>query len=133
MMRTIISNGLVWGTMLTCGWMAAPLLAADGGPGVLPPPADKKGVTFEQDIKVILQKSCVGCHGPRKQEDKIRLDSLSAALQSGKIKAGQSAQSKLVHVTARLQKPHMPPKGKGDPLTAEQVGLIRAWIDQGAK
>ena len=28
----------------------------------------------------------------------------------------------------------MPPKGKGvDPLTKEQQGLVRAWIDQGAK
>jgi hypothetical protein len=27
----------------------------------------------------------------------------------------------------------MPPIDKGKPLTAEQVGLVRAWIDQGAK
>jgi hypothetical protein len=27
----------------------------------------------------------------------------------------------------------MPPDGEGQPLTAEQVGLLRAWIDQGAK
>jgi hypothetical protein len=27
----------------------------------------------------------------------------------------------------------MPPDGKGEPLTKEQVGLVRAWIDQGAK
>ena len=26
----------------------------------------------------------------------------------------------------------MPPEGRGDPLTKEQVGLLRAWIDQGA-
>jgi hypothetical protein len=26
----------------------------------------------------------------------------------------------------------MPPVGKGDPLTPRQVGLLRAWIDQGA-
>jgi hypothetical protein len=27
----------------------------------------------------------------------------------------------------------MPPEGKGDPLTQEQVALVRAWIEQGAK
>ena len=27
----------------------------------------------------------------------------------------------------------MPPPGKGEPLTAEQVGKLRAWIDQGVK
>jgi len=26
----------------------------------------------------------------------------------------------------------MPPTGKGDPLTPQQISLLRAWIDQGA-
>ena len=34
----------------------------------LPPAVDKKGVTFEKDIKPIFQKSCVKCHGPEKQK-----------------------------------------------------------------
>jgi len=27
----------------------------------------------------------------------------------------------------------MPPEGKGDPLTKEEIGLVRAWIEQGMK
>jgi hypothetical protein len=47
---------------------------------------------------------------------------------------GNSAKSPLVHTIARLDPDSaMPPDGKGDPLTKEQIGIVRAWIDQGAK
>ena len=105
----------------------------------LPPPLDKKGLSYEKDIKPIFEKSCFKCHGPEKQKAKLRLDSLEAALkgsENGKvIDSGKSAKSVLVHNIARIgdEDDWMPPEGKGDPLTKEQIGLIRAWIDQGAK
>ena len=40
---------------------------------------------------------------------------------------------RLVRAAARVAKEPMPPEGKGVPLTAAEVGLLRAWIDQGAK
>jgi mono/diheme cytochrome c family protein len=108
----------------------------------LPPPADKKGVTFAADIKPIFDKSCVSCHGPEKSKGKLRLDSLEAALKGGEdgkvIEPGNSAGSLAVHNVAHIGDPDdymPPPKNKGNipPLTPEQIGLIRAWIDQGAK
>lgn len=105
----------------------------------LPPASDKKGVTYATDIKPIFQKSCFKCHGPDKQKAKLRLDSLAAALkgsENGKvIETGNSAKSTLIHNIARIgdEDDWMPPVDKGDPLTKDQVGLIRAWIDQGAK
>jgi len=46
---------------------------------------------------------------------------------------GQSAKSPLIHYVTRLvEDMEMPPAGKGEPLTPEQIGLLRAWIDQGA-
>ncbi len=104
----------------------------------LPPASDKKGVAYEKDIKPIFEKSCFKCHGPEKQKGKLRLDSLAAALKGGEngpdVVPGQSAKSPLVHNVARLiEDDAMPPEGKGDPLTKDQIGLIRAWIDQGAK
>ena len=42
----------------------------------LPPASDKKGVTYDKDIKPIFEKSCFKCHGPEKQKAKLRLDSL---------------------------------------------------------
>lgn len=104
----------------------------------LPPAAKKDGVTFAKDIKPIFEKSCVKCHGAEKQKGKLRLDSLEATLKGGEdgeiLKKGKSAESDLVLSIARLDEDSaMPPEGKADPLTKEQVGLVRAWIDQGAK
>ncbi len=105
----------------------------------LPPASSKAGVAYATDIKPIFQKSCFKCHGSEKQKAKLRLDSLEATLkgsENGKIlEAGKSASSKIVHNVARVgeEDDWMPPVDKGDPLTKDQVGLIRAWIDQGAK
>ena len=104
----------------------------------IPPASKKTGLTFDKDIKPIFEKSCFECHGDKKQTAKLRLDSLAATLKGGEngkaVVVGKSADSSLVKSVARLvEDDAMPPEGKGKPLTAEQIGLIRAWIDQGAK
>jgi mono/diheme cytochrome c family protein len=125
--------------ILIAAGMTAGAMAADKvDTSKLPPAAKKDGVTFATDIKPIFEKSCVKCHGPEKQKGKIRVDSLEATLKGGEdgaiLTKGKSAESTLVHSVARLvEDDAMPPEGKGDPLTNEQIGLIRAWIDQGAK
>jgi len=108
----------------------------------LPPAADKKDVTYAADIKPIFDKACIDCHGPQKAKAKLRLDSLQAVLKGGEdgkvIEPGDSAGSVLIHNVAHLGDPDdymPPPKNKAGipPLTTAQIGLIRAWIDQGAK
>ena len=108
----------------------------------LPPPSDQKGLTYEQNIKPVFDKSCVKCHGSEKPKAKLRLDSLAGVLKGGEdgkvVEPGHSARSLLVLNVARLgdEDNWMPPpdnKAKIPPLTNEQIGLIRAWIDQGAK
>ncbi len=112
--------------------------AADVDISKLPPASDKKGVTYAQDIKPIFENVCFKCHGAEKQKGQLRLDSLKTALKGGEngavVLPGKSEKSRLVHNVARLDEDSaMPPEGKADPLTKEQVALIRAWIDQGAK
>jgi mono/diheme cytochrome c family protein len=124
--------------LLTAISAAVSLSAADVDVSKLPPAATKTGLTFDKDIKPIFEKSCVKCHGAEKQKGKLRLDTLEASLKGGEngesIVKGNSAKSPLVHTIARLDPDSaMPPDGKGDPLTKEQIGLVRAWIDQGAK
>ncbi|HWD93438.1 MAG TPA: c-type cytochrome domain-containing protein [Verrucomicrobiae bacterium] len=107
----------------------------------LPPPSDKKDVTFERDIKPLFEKSCVDCHGAEKPKGKLRLDTLAATLKGGVdgkvLEPGKSADSFLVANIAFLgnDDDFMPPRKdtKYPRLTAEEVGLVRAWIDQGAK
>jgi hypothetical protein len=100
----------------------------------LPVPAQRK-VDFAADIAPVFQSRCYGCHGPKMQMSSLRLDRGTDALQGGQsgpvIKPGHSADSSLVlRVAGAKGFGQMPPAGP--PLTGEQIGLIRAWIDQGA-
>ncbi|MDB6025127.1 MAG: Protein of unknown function (DUF1553)/Protein of unknown function (DUF1549)/Planctomycete, partial [Verrucomicrobiales bacterium] len=100
------------------------------------PPAATRPVDFEKDIKPIFAASCLQCHGPEKQKGGFRLDLKTAALKGGDdyapaIMAGKSAQSPLIHLVSGMVPDLLMPQ-KGDPLTSEQIGLLRAWIDQGA-
>lgn len=177
--------------LLAAGVAGLPALAADLDLSKLPPPADKKGVTYAADIQPILKGTCFGCHGPERQRGGLRLDSLEAVLKGGEdgkvIVPGKSEKSDLVIAVARLdpEKAMPPTRGPGrgpggfggprggtnspsgpppggpppggfgaggppgggpggpggrgpqgpppKPLIPEQVSLIRAWIDQGAK
>jgi hypothetical protein len=110
----------------------------------LPPVSSKTGVTYDTDIKPIFEKSCFPCHNAKNPKPKggLRLDSLAAVLKGGEdgpaIVVGNSAKSALVANVAHLgdEDDYMPPpknRAHLGPLTSEQIGLIRAWIDQGAK
>ena len=100
----------------------------------LPPPA-KQVVDFATDIKPLFQQYCYHCHGPGEDQGGLSLATRNQALMGGDsgsvILPGRSSQSALVlHVAALDETRVMPPEGER--LTAEQVGLLRAWIDQGA-
>lgn len=115
-----------------CGLTAAPAVV---DVSKLPPAANRP-VDFVKEIRPILEKSCQSCHGAEKQKSSYRLDSKSGALKGGEtyspaIKPGDSAGSPLIHLVAGLVPDERMP-AKGDPLTPEQIGLLRAWIDQGA-
>src|SRR5262249_46937397 len=121
--------------LLTAALLAPPSVAVAADAPSLPPPIART-VDYVADVQPILAKSCYSCHGPDKQRGGLRLDLKAAALQGGDtgpvILTGKSADSLLIRYVAGLDsKLRMPPKG--DPLSAEQVAVLRAWIDQGAK
>jgi hypothetical protein len=123
--------------------LSLPAFAKDVDTSKLPPPSSQKDVTYATNIKPIFDQSCVKCHSdPIKPKGKLRLDSLEAILKGGVdgkvIQPGNSAKSMLVINVAHLgdEDDYMPPpknKAHIEPLTSDQIGLIRAWIDQGAK
>ena len=127
-------------TVIALGLSLAVASAADKkvDTSKLPPASSQKDVTYVKDIKPMFEQSCFKCHGAEKQKGKLRLDSLEAVLKGGEdgkiLKPGDSANSDIVHAIARLDDDSaMPPADKGKPLTKDQIGLVRAWIDQGAK
>jgi uncharacterized membrane protein len=108
---------------------------ADLGDASKLPPAAKKTVDFDKDIKPIFEKSCVKCHSGEKPKGKYSMETKEGIMKEA-VK-GDSAKSELVHLAADLVvDSEMPPLDKRDKypaLTKDQIGLIRAWIDQGAK
>ena len=100
-------------------------------------------MTYATDIKPIFDQSCVKCHSGDKPKARLKLDSLEAALKGSKdgkvVTAGDGANSFIVKSVAHVTSDKdtwMPPahnRAKIGPLTPDQIGLIRAWIDQGAK
>jgi mono/diheme cytochrome c family protein len=102
------------------------------------PPADSsssKKVDFAKEIQPIFEKSCYSCHGEKLQMAGLRLDSKKLALaggQSGKvIHPGKASESSLYKRVAGIGDQARMPMG-GKPLEPAQIGLIQAWIDQGA-
>jgi mono/diheme cytochrome c family protein len=99
-------------------------------------PAASRRVDFNRDVRPLLVKHCLACHGPTKQKGGLRLDQKAAALLGGDggpvIVAGNGGESLIVQLTAGQEEDRiMPPKGQR--LTAEEVGTLKAWIDQGAE
>jgi mono/diheme cytochrome c family protein len=112
---------------------------ADSGAGAEPAAQANQDVTYAQAIKPIFDKNCIKCHGKDKQKAGLRLDSREAAIQGSDdgpvFEIGKSAESVLVTNISRTgsEDDWMPPVDRGEPLTRDQIALIRAWIDQGAK
>ena len=101
------------------------------------PPAATRPVDFAREVQPLFARHCYSCHGPEKQKGQLRLDRKADALKGGDSHApdilpGKSAESPLIRFVAGVDKDMvMPPKGER--LSAEQISLLRAWIDQGAK
>src|SRR5690606_19702211 len=99
-------------------------------------PAEAGGADdYEARIKPLLKERCYACHGALKRQAGLRLDTVGAMLKGGDsgpaVEPGDSEFSPLVE---RLCEPEpslrMPPEG--EPLSEEQIGMIRSWIDAGA-
>jgi hypothetical protein len=91
---------------------------------------------FVRDVKPILNKHCISCHGPEKQRASLRTDTARALLEGGSsgpaVVAGKPAESLLFQaVTAAEGVKVMPPKEPR--LSAEEVAVLRKWIETGAK
>ena len=118
-------------TLLCLLLITIPVLCAegDGSSSTIPP------VDFARDIRPLFEQRCTSCHGPDKQKSGFRLDVRRSALKGGDlgqaIMSGKGEESPLVRYIAGLEEGLlMPPEG--DPLTSEEISLVRRWIDEGA-
>jgi ankyrin repeat protein len=115
--------------------------AAAPPPPPVPMPKPVRKVDFARQVKPLLERSCAGCHGGTKPRGGFRVDGRDALLQGGASGApavvpGHSERSPLIdYVSGKVPESEMPPRavrGRFPALTADEITLLRAWIDEGA-
>jgi len=112
----------------------ASVYAQGSGQKAPPKKAKADAVNYYQDIEPILNANCVSCHQATMAAGGLRVDAPENLLQggaSGKAVVPGKADLSLLYTRLTLTTDkRMPPAGT---LTEEQLALIRAWINLGAK
>ena len=98
-------------------------------------------VDFNTQIKSILSNKCIACHGPDEEhrEAGLRLDTFDGATEDlggyAALIPGDADDSEMIFRMGLDSDDEeiMPPKGKGDPLTEEEIELFSKWINQGGE
>src|SRR5262245_51928182 len=106
------------------------LIGVAGTQAAEPKPA---AIDYQRDIQPILASTCYACHSEVKIRGGLRVDSLEAILKGGShgpaVVPGKGAESLLVKKSDESD----PTPHKGRVLTAGQISLLKAWIDQGVR
>jgi mono/diheme cytochrome c family protein len=94
-------------------------------------------VDFDRDIRPIFRASCLKCHGAEgKPKGQLRLDVRAAAFRGGAggkvILPGRAKESLLYKLLVDPDDDARMPQ-KAPRLAAEQIDLVRRWIDEGAE
>ena len=112
----------------------ASLGAQESGEKAAPKKAKTDAVNYYRDIEPILKENCASCHQAAMAAGGLSVDAPENVLQggaSGPAVIPKKAQRSLLYtrLTDTTAK-RMPPAGT---LTEEQLAMIRAWINLGAK
>ncbi|MCH8922719.1 MAG: hypothetical protein IIA67_06170, partial [Planctomycetes bacterium] len=96
-------------------------------------------VDFEKDVLPIFRKNCLACHNSSEAESDLVMETPQTILKGGgegpSVVAGKSTGSLLLKMASHQMEPFMPPEDNdvgAKPLTPEQLGIIKKWIDEGA-
>jgi WD40 repeat protein len=96
----------------------------------------KEPVLYDRDIEPILANKCQFCHSGAVTEGKLDMGSYETLVRGGKrgpaLVPGKPAASLLIRLAGKTERPAMPPKNE-EPLTPEELALLKLWVEQGAK
>jgi hypothetical protein len=118
-------------------FVGSALLRAQDRPAGRPPAtAAAPAVDYVRDIQPILEKHCYECHGRTRARARLRLHAPEFIRRGGNsgeiVTAGNSHRSLIIRrILDESDDDRMPLDA--DPLPAETVATLRAWIDQGAR
>jgi hypothetical protein len=129
---TIVALGLL--ALARPSVFTSPLVIAGLGHRFAEPRPDS---FYAVRVAPILEEQCAGCHGPRLQRARLRVDSLGDVILGGKsgrvVVAGNPAESELYRrLLLPASDPRAMPAGNKPPLSAPEKRVIELWIASGA-
>jgi hypothetical protein len=96
--------------------------------------AEPAKVNFTDHVLPVLRDKCLACHNADKARGGLDASNFVKLMEGGSsgavVKPGDPDDSRLYLLTAHKAEPKMPPKA--DPLPADQLALLKKWIEQGA-
>lgn len=144
-----LGGGLLAGAVIIGTFLLLPITKRQGGAGkkhgitFLVPPgsefirvssASSEGVSFQKDIYPIFERSCFICHGPKRHMAGFRADQRSDFFRDvGRrplVVPGNSGESRLVAIVSGVIR--VKRNASDHVLSAQEVALIKSWIDAGA-
>ncbi len=136
-METVHQRLKVW---LAASCLALPLLGSSRAFASATPSATTRSesvpVDYLRQVKPVLTRHCVLCHGAIKPRGGLRLDTAAAALKGGTsgpaVVPGHGDSSPLVTAVRGDGATERMPLNR-PPLSASEISLLQDWIDQGAK
>ena len=131
MMRTALLGSLVCSALTTVAAQELPLEVAAV--------ERQEPVDFGRDISPILKRKCLACHFDQEKQAGLSLETHEAVLGGGDSGTGivpGNPDKSLVWLRATGKElPLMPPEDNSvgaEPLTPEELGMLRQWIAEGA-
>lgn len=126
----IAAGGIASGVMHRAGFAQEQNAGSDAA-------TDNQQRVYQTQIKPLLHKRCYSCHGALKQEAGLRLDTVEFMLRGGDsgpvVTKGDAAASLILErVSASDAIVRMPPEFEAEPLSPEQIAVLRGWIAAGA-
>jgi WD40 repeat protein len=114
-------------------------MSEESGSISIPELRREKPVDFEREVLPLLNKNCIACHNTKEAKADLILETPATILKGGEsgpsVIPGNGAESLLIKVSARQEKPFMPPRNNKSgavALNSTELGLLKLWIDQGA-
>lgn len=115
-------------------------IAADAPKPIAVAEVKQAAVDFQKDVLPIFARSCLSCHSKSEAQGGLILETPADIRKGGDnglvIKDGKADESPLLRLAAHRTDPIMPPADNdvnAAPLKPLELGLLKLWIDQGAK
>jgi uncharacterized membrane protein len=90
-----------------------------------------ENVSYSRDIYPLVERRCIKCHGGEFPSEGLSMESyqsLMSGSQNGQVIVAGDANNSLI--IEKIESGEMPKRASN--LTAEQIELIRQWINEGA-